>query len=50
MTFPGPDFVSKLHGTILESEAVVFNLLLFLKFVLHEIESMRKRRRKRGPT
>ena len=37
MLLPQPEFLSKLHLTILEIEGIVFNIVLFCKFVLTEI-------------
>jgi hypothetical protein len=45
----GPEFISRLHLTILEVEGLVFNILLFCRFVLSEIKSiMRHYRPRRG--
>jgi hypothetical protein len=37
MSLPQSEFLSKLHLTVLEIEGIVFNILLFFKFVLSEI-------------
>ena len=46
MALPEPESLSKLHLTVLEIEGIVFNILLFLKFVLHEILDMIRNVRK----
>lgn len=37
MPLPRPARLSKLHLTVLEVEGILFNILLFCKFALHEI-------------
>jgi hypothetical protein len=37
---PDPEFVSKLHLTVLEIEGLLFNVLLFCRFFLSEIKSI----------
>jgi len=50
MLFPGPEAISKIHLTILEFEGLLFNVLLFCRFMFHEIKALRRGiRRKRGP-
>ena len=41
--------IGKIHTIVLEIEGVLFNILLFCKFVVHEIRALTRRRR-RGPT
>jgi hypothetical protein len=48
MILPGPESISKIHTTVLEIEGILFNILLFCKFAVHEIKALTKRRRKRG--
>jgi hypothetical protein len=35
-----PEFVSKLHLTVLEIEGLLFNILLFSRFCLSEIKTI----------
>jgi hypothetical protein len=48
MMLPQPEFLSKLHLTLLEIEGIVFNVLLFCKFVLSEILEMIRHFRRWG--
>ncbi len=47
MPLPQPEFLSKLHLTVLEIEGIVFNILLFCKFVLNEVIDMIRHFRRR---
>jgi hypothetical protein len=40
IVFPSPEFLSKIHLTVLEIEGIVFNILLFCKFVLQEVRDL----------
>ena len=42
----GPESLSRLHLSILEIEGIAFNILLFLKFVVHEIGELIRNIRK----
>jgi hypothetical protein len=48
MWLPQPEFLSKLHLTVLEIEGIIFNILLFCKFALHEVLDMIRHVRKWG--
>lgn len=45
-----PESIGKIHTIVLEIEGVIFNILFFCKFAVHEIKAITKRRRKRGST
>jgi hypothetical protein len=47
MALPEPEVLSKLHLTVLEVEGIVFNILLFCKFVLTEILNLLRDFRRR---
>jgi hypothetical protein len=42
MFLPGPESITRVDVLILAVEGVIFNLLLFLRFVIHEIRSLQK--------
>jgi hypothetical protein len=40
--FPSPECLSKFHVTVLEIEGIVLNILIFCRFVHHEVRSLLK--------
>jgi hypothetical protein len=42
MILPGPESITRVEVLILAVEGVIFNLFLFLRFVIHEIRSLQK--------
>jgi hypothetical protein len=42
MFLPGPESITRVDVLILAVECVIFDLLLFLRFVIHEIRSLQK--------
>jgi hypothetical protein len=47
MLLPTPETLSQFQRTLWEAEGIVLNVLLFGRFVRHEIEALFRRRRKR---
>jgi hypothetical protein len=41
-----PESIGKVHTIILEIEGILFNILLFCKFAVHEIKALTRRRRR----
>jgi hypothetical protein len=47
MLLPQPEFLSKLHVSVLEIEGIAFNILIFCEFVLDHILNMIRRVKER---
>jgi hypothetical protein len=47
MVLPTPESLSQIQRTLWEFEGIVLNVLLFGKFVRHEVETLLRRRRRR---
>ena len=46
MALPTPESLSQIQRTLWELEGIVLNVLLFGRFVRHEVEALFRRRRK----